>query len=288
MEQVYRMRQLKKSPRDFGLYVMKHPDSLLITAKNKMRSGTEVTFQQSLAGCLREAYTVSVDETVNKKNFALIEEFWKRGFDGTLEDTEKKGLIARDVPVRTIEDFLLRFETHDEWQQEQEFAIEYLHAISKQYPVGDVLLISPSGGEGGDQPHRLRHQLRAVGDGQPKDKGWHLNKDRVASRGDESLGLTNQQKDEAKANAKAQIKPGGTGEPSDAHFRAVRDKPLLMIHSLKARKLEEIPEPVATFGISFPYGGDGTSITVVANKVWIAKNTRSSEEEGGEGDEWDD
>jgi hypothetical protein len=288
MEQVYRMRQLKKSPRDFGLYVMKHPDSLLITARNKMRSGTEVTFQQSLAGCLREAYTVSIDETVNKKNFALIEEFWKRGFDGTLEDTEKKGLIARDVPVKTIEDFLLRFETHDEWQQEKEFAIEYLHAISKQYPLGDVLLISPSSGDGGDQPYRLRHQLRAVGDGQPKDKGWHLNKDRVASRGDESLGLTNQQKDEAKAKAKAQNKPGGTGEPSDAHFRAVRDKPLLMIHSLKARVLKDIPEPVSTFGISFPYGGDGTSITVVANKVWIAKNTRSSEEEGGEGDEWDD
>ncbi|RXT18746.1 endonuclease [Rhizobium leguminosarum] len=288
MEQIYRMRQLKKSPKDFGLYVMKHPDSLLITARNKMRSGTEVTFEQSLAGCLREAYTVSIDDTVNKKNFALIEEFWKRGFDGTLENT-RKGLIARDVPVKALEDFLLHFETHDQWQQEKEIAIEYLHAISRQYPHGDVLLISPTGGEGGDQPYRLKHQLRKVGNGQPKDRGWHLNKDRVASRGDESLGLTEGQVENARAAAADQAaRAGGSGEPSDAHFRAERNKPLLMVHSLKARDRQEISDPVATFGISFPYGGDGTTITVVANKVWITQNTGSPEEEGGEGDEWDD
>ncbi|WP_254229067.1 hypothetical protein [Agrobacterium salinitolerans] len=76
------MRQLKKSPKDFGLYVRKHPDSLLITARNKMRTGTEVILEQTLSGCLREAYTVLTDEAANKKNYDLIEEYWKRNFEG--------------------------------------------------------------------------------------------------------------------------------------------------------------------------------------------------------------
>lgn len=292
MEQVYRMRQLKKSPRDFGLYVMKHPDSLLITARNKMRSGTEVTLEQSLAGCLREAYTVSIDEAINDQNFLLIEEFWKREFESTVEETHKKGWIARDVPLKTMEDFILRFAVHEEMMQDKEFAVEYLHAISKLYPAGDVLLISPEGGQGGEQPYRLKHQLRKVGKGQPQDGGWHLNKNRVASRGDESLGLSDFQIEAARADAKRQaVEAGGSGEPSDTHFRAQRNKPLIMIHSLTARPPEDgsetqVPHPVATYSVSFPYDGYGTTITVVANKVWVEQNRRpivdDSDDDGDE------
>lgn len=296
IDQVYRMRQLKKSPRDFGLYVKKHPDSLLITARNKMRTGTEVILEQTLAGCLREIYKVPIDKTVNVQNFALIEEFWRRGFDGTLEDTKKKGLIARDVPLRAIEDFVLRFDVHEDMLQDKEFIVEYLHAIPKLYPVGDVVLISPNGGEGGEQPYQLKHQLRVQGNGQPENGGWHLNKNRVASRGDESLGLSEKQIGDAEAAAKEQaIEAGGSGEPSDTHYRVQRNKPLLMIHSLKARLPKDssssaplIPHPVATFGVSFPYDGYGTTITVVANKVWIEQNRRAAVEEGaddGDGDE---
>ena len=293
MDQVYRMRQLNKSPRDFGLYVMKHPDSLLITAKNKMRSGTEVTFEQSLSGCLREIYKVSVDEALNKDNFLLIEEFWRKEFDGVLENTNKKGIIARDVPLETMEDFILRFKIHEDMEQDKESIVEYLHAIARLYPFGEVLLISPEGGSGGEGPYRLKHQLRMLGNEEPKNKGWHLNKNRVASRGDESLGLDVQQQHDARAAAKQQAaETGGTGEASDTHFRAQRNKPLLMIHSLKARlpgdglNPDPVQYPVATFGVSFPFDGSGTSITVVANKVWIEQNRRAAIDENiDDGDE---
>ncbi|QXC48794.1 endonuclease [Agrobacterium salinitolerans] len=283
ISQVYRMRQLKKSPKDFGLYVRKHPDSLLITARNKMRTGTEVILEQTLSGCLREAYTVLTDEAANKKNYDLIEEYWKRNFDGELENTERKGWIARDVPLKTIEDFILHFETHEDWQQDKEFIVEYLHAIAKLYPKGDVLLISPRDGEGGDEEYHLKHQLRAQSKGQPDKGGWHLNKNRVASRGDESLGLTDIQIEAAKAAAKKQAEEtGSSSEPSDTHYRSERNKPLLMIHSLKARLPKDgsnpgpaISHPVATYGVSFPFDGHGTTIVVVANKVWVEKNRRA-------------
>lgn len=284
IEQIYRMRQLNKSPIDFGLYVKKHPDALLITAKNKMRTGTEVTVEMSYSGCLRESYIVSTEKALNEDNFGLIAEFWKRGFDGE-EGPTKKGLIFREVPVGTIEEFLLRFKTHQRWETEKEFVIAYLAAIAPEHPAADVLLISPNDGEGGEREYELRQQLRKVGDGQPRGTSWHLNKDRVASRGDESLGLSDAQIEQAHADAKANAKPGGTGKPSDTHFRAVRNKPLLMLHSLKPR--DKIPNTVAAFGVSFPIGGEAEKISVMANRIWVEQNTRDDDDDE-DGDELDD
>lgn len=285
-EQIYRMRQLDKSPIDFGLYVKKHPDALLITARNKMRTGQDVTVEMSFSGLLRETYIVSTAKAINDSNFALIKEFWKRRFDGD-EETTKKGLIFRNVPIGTVSEFLMGFKTHQRWETEKEFVVEYLGLIAKEHPFADVLLISPNDGEGGESEYKLRQQLRKVGDKQPKGTSWHLNKDRVASRGDEALGLSDPQKAQAKAAAQASAKSGGSGNPSDTHFRAVRNKPLLMIHSLRARDQEKIPEIIAAFGLSFPFSGDARKISVMANKIWVEHNTRAIDEDEY-GDELDE
>jgi hypothetical protein len=286
IDQIYRMRRLGKSPIDFGLYVKKHPDALLITARNKMRTGKDVTVEMSFSGLLRETYIVSTDKAINDGNFALIQQFWKRRFNGEM-DTTKKGLIFRKVPTSTVIEFLLAFKTHQRWEIEKEFVVEYLSLVAKDYSEADVLLISPSNGEGGEGAYELRQQLRKVGDNQPKGSSWHLNKDRVASRGDEALGLSGPQIAQAEAAAKSSAKPGRGGNPSDTHFRAVRDKPLLMIHSLRARDQEKIPSIIAAFGVSFPFGGDAQRISVMANKIWVEQNTLTIDEDE-EGDELDD
>jgi hypothetical protein len=286
IEQIYRMRQLNKSPVDFGLYVKKHPDSLLITARNKMRTGKEVTVEMSFSGVLRESFIVSTDKSLNDDNFSLIGEFWKRQFDGK-EELTKKGLIFRNVPIGTVEQFLMRFKTHSRWSDEKDFVVDYLNVIAKKHPLADVLLISPKDGVGGEGNFQLRQQLRKVAEDQPKGTSWHLNKDRVASRGDEALGLSDPQIDLARTNAKDSAKPSGTGEPSDTHFRRARNKPLLMIHSLKSRDSEKIPHPVAAFGVSFPFDGEAEKISVMANRIWIEQNKRA-EEDIDDGDELDD
>ena len=66
------MRRDGLSPKDFGLYVRSHPDSLLITAANKMRHGQKVTVEQSFSGRLRESYVVYIDPELNDRNFDLI------------------------------------------------------------------------------------------------------------------------------------------------------------------------------------------------------------------------
>ena len=107
--------------------------------------------------------------------------------------------------------------------------------------------------------------MRVVGKDQPNGAAWRLNKDRVASRGDEKLGLSDAQREEAEALAGGE---DGTGAVSDTHYRMVRNKPLLMIHSLEPRG-EAVTGPIAAFGVSFPYGDYSTTINVVVNKVWL-------------------
>jgi hypothetical protein len=266
VQQVKRMRRDGMSPEEFGLYVRSHPDTLLITASNKMRAGEEVTVEQSFSGRLRESSIVSIDPELNQRNFELISEFWKNGFGGTKpEEDTGKGLIFQDVPIRAVEDFLVRFEAHSRYSGPKADIIDYLGRIADKRPLADVLLISPEGGGGGDGPYTLRNQERKVGEKQPEGSSWRLNKDRVASRGDEKLGLTDEQVREAQHIAQTDE---GSGAVSDAHYRMVRNKPLLMVHSLQP-KGEGVTGPVAAFGVSFPYGDYTTTINVVVNKVWL-------------------
>ena len=230
-----------------------------------MRTGQEVTVEQSFSGRLRESYIVSTDPDVNSKNFALIAEHWKGGFGGRPEESTDKGVIFRDVPVEVIEDFLNRFECHSTFAGLRSDVVSYLERIAEKRPLADVLLISPPGGSGGDAPYTLKNQLRAVGKDQPNGTAWRLNKDRVASRGDEKLGLSDPQKEEAEQIARGS---DGTGAVSDTHYRMVRNKPLLMIHSLEPRG-EAVEGPVAALGVSFPFGDYSTTINVVVNKVWL-------------------
>jgi hypothetical protein len=261
-QQIKRMRQEGLSPKDFGLYVKAASDSLLITAANKMRSGKEVVLNQNFTGELVESYFVPVDEKTNSQNEDLIAEFWKKGFGGKLEPTEK-GWIVRDVPVETISTFLNQFRAHRNFALQKSSAVNYLNAIAENYPVGDVLLISTDK-ETGD--HRLGVQERAVRT--LKDDGWLLNGYRVASRGDEKLGLTSDQL--RKAEQIAQDGEGNEGKkPSDTHYREVRNKPLLMLHVLAPKDTGKVFKRVPAFGVSFPYGLYHVEIKVVANRVWL-------------------
>lgn len=261
-QQVKRMRRDNLSPRQFGLYVMAHPDSLLITATNKMRAGEKVKLRQNFSGRNLESYIVSIDTSVNQANLALIEKSWKNGFGGKAAEDTGKGFIFRDVSCERIEDFLIAFQAHSQFSGRKADIIAYLRALIEKHPIGDVLLISPEGD--GSDSYRLNTQKRVVG--RLNGSAWQLNKDRVASRGDEKLGLSEQQKTEAGIRAASGEKPV---EPSDTHYREVRNKPLLMIHNLQPHGNDKVQGTIAAFGVSFPPGHYDTEIEVVANRIWI-------------------
>ncbi|MBU2090746.1 MAG: Z1 domain-containing protein, partial [Alphaproteobacteria bacterium] len=134
-QQVKRMRRDGLSPRQFGLYIMAHPDSLLITAANKMRTGEKVKFRQNFSGRMLESYIVSTDPDVNTANFALIEQTWREGFGGQVSEDTGKGPMFRDVSVEKIEDFLIAFQAHGQFADRKADIIAYLRTLAEQHPL---------------------------------------------------------------------------------------------------------------------------------------------------------
>lgn len=264
-QQIIRMRQNGQSPRQFGLYVKTHPDSLLITAANKMRSGEKVLVKQNFSGKIIENYIVPNDVTINLQNERLISEYWKDGFGKKLLTPTGKGWLAADVDIDVIGTFLERFKTHPSFHGQKNNAIAYLYEISLVYKKCDVLLISIRANGEDESDFLLGLQDRKSASLLSDKSGWRLSKERLASRGDEKLGLSGAQKEEAERVAAED----NDKKPSDTHYREVRNKPLLMIHALGPVGNDGSSNMrIPAFGLSFPHGL-GTEIEVVANSVWI-------------------
>jgi hypothetical protein len=228
-----------------------------------MRSGQKVTVAQNYSGRLIESYILPTDEAVNRHNEELIAEFWKNGFGAALEETEK-GWWAEDAPVEQIEEFLARFKVHSSFAERKSAAVSYLQKIAEKHPRGDVVLISMEESSEDAANYQLGTQERTSARMQEGGGAWRTSKDRVASRGDERLGLGTDEREAAVALAAQDGKA-----PSDFHYRAVRNKPLLMVHVIDPVGPAEGSRRVPAFGISYPAGDYSTTVEVVANKVWV-------------------
>ena len=281
-QQIKQMRKDGLSPRDFGLYVKDHPDRLLVTATNKMRTGENVTVRQNFSGRVRESYILPADEAINDKNRLLIKEYWKSGFGGhpdSLKETSK-GWYVQNASSELIEEFLLSFRVHADFVDQRNAHAKYLASISEKYADCDVLLISLSEGQNGetfDLGPQDRKSARL------ESGRWRVKKDRVASRGDEKLGLSAEQKIEAQKLAEDDKK-----QPSDFHYRTIRNKPLLMIHLLDLGEDEDRQLGVPAYGISFPPGNYSESIDVVANRVWVEQIHGGTFDAPDEEDDYDE
>lgn len=269
--QIRRMRRDGLTPRQFGLYVESHPDRLLITAANKMRHGKPMEFDKSLSGQLVETHIVPESTKINEANEQLITEFWISGFGGVVGQSDK-GWWIQDADIEQVIQFLTRFDVlPGAMEIEKRAAITYLQDIAAEHPKADVVLISVAGTDEDASQHRLGYQRRWTSATKLEaEKAWRMSKDRVASRGDERIGLTPSQIGRAEQHAlEDHIEDERrSGKPSDAHYREVRKKPLLMVHVLGLGTEAKILRAPA-FGVSFPYGNDFRTVKVVVNKVWM-------------------
>lgn len=66
----------RMEPKDFGIRVRSHEDALIVTAKNKMRTATEVNNKESFQNSTKESFFVDVRKSVNSKNLRVVEKFF--------------------------------------------------------------------------------------------------------------------------------------------------------------------------------------------------------------------
>lgn len=307
---VIQMRRDGLSPKQFGLYVRAHPDVLTVTALNKMRDTETRPLQISFNGKLIETHIVPAAENITAQNQTLLRELYallesrlprsKQYVDGTI--------FWQAVSWEIIDDFLSKYRFHRVMQSGKISAIDYLRKISGKYPEVDVAFISLKKEVPGQSRFQLSDneyilcQVRTVvsrlePDGSKKEpkmpteeKGYFTNKQRVASRGSESVGLDDEQINEAKDLARKE----DSVNIADKHYRHARRRPLLMLHALNlVHKPDEDSAPmplmdqVPAIGIAFPGGDFTTTVDYVVNKVWLNQMQQESFDNPDDEDDYD-
>lgn len=301
------------TPEDFGLKVRNHPETLIITARNKMRTGKSMTVRPDLGGNLIETHTVLRDEKILATNLDAVDRFVGslRGYgDGECPGGENGSRLWRNVALEPVHDFLHEYNAHPRLlHADTDYLFAWLDALAEsmerngQQLAWDVLLVSldkvPEERRLEVGGIRIGKQDRTVGGridrktGQTLEydpalddlkDGWRIgSKQRVASRGIEKAPLSPERIKEIMESAQA----FGKKNVPDLEFRRHLERPLLMIHVLdlyrdKTRTDPPLCRNVAAWGASFPSCG-GVAIQAreyTVNKVWLGQFRQTMEDEG--------
>ncbi|PQV57858.1 DNA invertase Pin-like site-specific DNA recombinase [Defluviimonas denitrificans] len=153
------------TPRDFGLAVRSHPASLLITARNKMGSGTKVTTLIGLSNKFVETSRVSIRSGDLSANIDAAKSlFLKLKGAGLEEERSSWGALYRGVPVQFIDEFLAVWRNAEQSVTTDPDPVrKYINARSAdELQTWDVLVPSLTKGES-DRTLPGRHEVRSDG-----------------------------------------------------------------------------------------------------------------------------
>ena len=291
-----RMESANATPREFGLRVRSHPDTLIVTARNKMGSGERHRVSVGLANRFIETAVLRRDEESLSANrravVALAENLRKLGKAPEDGGSDHGGRLVRNVPASVVTDFLSAFRNHNGAVfTDPEPVKSYINArkrdelkdwdilfagVKKLLPK--VTIIDRSLG------FTLYCQRRSPGRRSDHRTLLITNKQRVASRGIEACGLTDNQVREAKENYRLEKRLDKvTINYPDRIFRNVRTKPLLIVHLLaigtKDQDLRRT-HPVVAWSISFPKTDyEDEKVEYVVNTTWFQEHFRHEDGE---------
>lgn len=290
-----RMERGRRTPREFGLRVRSDPEALIITARNKMRTGKPVRHSVSLGGSLIE--TTSLRKDALDHNRSLAEEF-VASLDqkyGALMEHLDAGWLWSGVSAAAVRDFLSRFRNYDDLciKTQSDPVNAYIRAREgDEMPDWDVCLFSPAKTAVGEFDLGTR-KVRL----QDRSSSWDVAEDgveyfrvngksfRVASRGQEKVGLSEEEMRKAREDFFGI--PGNEGKSiSDKAYRLARNKPLLMLHLLLLREDEangRMERGALAWGISFkPTERPEQQVEYVVNTTWWKSNFQDDLEEAAE------
>ena len=284
-DELARMQSANATPKDFGLKVRSHPDTLMVTARNKIGSGRDHTVLIGLANRFVETAILRRDEVALQGNLRAVERLAQELRLGEqtpeVSDRLNGSRLVRDVPVVFVDKFLGSFKNHPgSLATESEPVRRYINdRADGELSQWDVLFAGISRATKKSLvDFRLGFPLvcqrRAAGlRSDPSSMLMVTNKQRVSSRGITKVGLTEDQarKAEEDYDTKKARSSGQTNYP-DYIYGAVRSKPLLVIHLLAiGEKGEDLSctDPVAAWSISFPKTKlEEKKVEYVVNMTW--------------------
>ncbi|MCD5985095.1 Z1 domain-containing protein [Pseudomonas sp. CDFA 610] len=258
---VKRMQLSRLKPIDFGLKVRSHPESLMITAKNKMRDTDEIVETVSITQESLESPRLLKDSAVLAGNYKAAQNF--------IRDVSERNLqVQKDFPVwlRVSKDlivkFLRAFISHPLSIKLQTSSLADFIENSNDHKLQTWDVALPSGR--GDCFEFVSgvlvnpRQRRITDDNAIRALLINGTKLRVGSAADEKIGLEALEIENVEKAFRSDPKNKTKNIPGHI-YTAVRQRPLLLIHLIQEKDTENsasvVPqgcETLVAIGLSFP------------------------------------
>ena len=253
-EEIFIMQEYGMTPKDFGLKVRQHPDTLMITAKNKMRSSVPIKRPVGLDKIFLETPRLLNDEKILSENKDLVIDFIKflNGFPPIYNLKNKNAWSG--VPKEKIAEFILKFQT-SQWHlafQNQPIA-EYIRQKMDD-KLWDVIIAEGSSQiqiQISSSPIVLKPIVRKI---LAKDEQIMISgtKVRVGSLGITRLGLTDAEIKKAKQEFHS-IKGNEKKNLPDRAYMIYGRNPLLVLYIIEPKnKIANVPDVLFAIGVGFP------------------------------------
>ncbi|TIM46723.1 MAG: endonuclease [Mesorhizobium sp.] len=294
-----RMELAKATPEDFGLAVRSHPETLIVTARNKMGSGQLIPMKVGLANRFIETTRLSSVEDTLRHNRRVaqtfVDDLRAAGFVADVSTKVPRGYLFRKVSVSLVRDFLIRFRNDRVDPLTDPVLVgRYIdERLDGELKDWDVLLVSVNDGDA---------QLRSLVLGPPLGQAIRnvgpadLAKDilsisgssrRLGSPGDEKVGVAPLKAAAALEAFKKEFEGADQPVPKtipDRIYREVRDYPLLILRLIKIGTESggaKIPDdPVVAWSISFPRSElNGGRVEYVVNTIKMRELFGAEEDE---------
>ena len=287
-EELRKMKRANLTPEDFGLKVRQAPGALLITAKNKMRTGTLISQPITVSGRMIETPRLLGDSESVSANEQTCRTFLRKidsdpavecigGYDSS------KPVIWKNVPKAYVVDLVKSFKTHPWNLNFQPTALaNYIAEEDDHLNMWDVAI--PNGKEtywdqiiqlDNREIHIYPEARQLEWDSETKNmlkvSGHHV---RVGTGGCTKIGLD----DETIKRLRDETRNDPNGKITDRTYLIKDRPPLLLIHILhntsKAPdRREGDPEILFALGLGFPNDGRDRRASYVVNttelKNWV-------------------
>jgi len=261
------------TPDEFGLKVRTHPQGLVITGANKMKTGT--VMQLSYTRSLSETTIFYKDENKNQQNLEVTEEMLRTL--GEYSRKESNNYIWQDVPAKKITNFISGYQSHPKVKTANTtHLVDYINAQlpQKELVLWTVILISNNRGKKRCiAGHEVGTTLRK--DASPESsQEYRLSKSRLLSPTDEWLDLPEVTRQEILDLTRIQReeagKPPGAGNTPNGKILRSKRSPkngLLLLYPLEPEVIDsEIP--VIGFVMSFPDSKTAQMVEYKVNNVY--------------------
>jgi len=299
-EDLANMQRLNATPREFGLRVRSHPDTLVVTARNKMGASRHLRILIGLANRFVETAILRRDHRSLDMNrqaaVSLAGNLRHHGYPPENGNRLNGGYLVRNAPVSVVDEFLIGFRNHEGSVKTQiEPVRDYIkERRTDELATWDILFAGVNESTSKScidfsLGFKVICQRRAAGPRSDDTTLMVTSKQRVSSRGIERAGLSEESVRSAEEDYDREHSTGdGRANYPDRIYRSVRTKPLLVVHLLaigdRDDDLSEV-RPVVAWSISFP----GTrleekKVEYVVNPTWYREHYGDEDEDAGDDD----